>query len=93
MSATKKTLVIMLALVLSGYILEYTGFDAALGENQTPEAIFRMRWIYAIVPASGFVISAILIAFFPLSARRLNQLRELESSEIAPEEAGNNSLN
>lgn len=83
---------IMLALVISGYILEYTGFDAALGENQTPEAIFRMRWIYAIVPASGFVISALLIAFFPLSARRLNQLRELKNNEISPDEAGKQQL-
>ncbi len=77
---------IMLAMVLSGFILEYTGFDQKLGADQLPEAILRMRLIYAIVPASGFVISAILVAFFPLSMRKMNLLRELKGYEEMTED-------
>lgn len=74
---------IMLALACSGYVLEYTGFDATLGPAQEADTLFRMRIIYAIVPASGFVVSACLVAFFPLNARVMNRLRAEENHETA----------
>ncbi len=74
---------IMLALACSGYVLEYTGFDATLGPAQEADTLFRMRIIYAIVPASGFVVSACLVAFFPLNARVMNRLRAEENHEPA----------
>lgn len=73
---------IMLALACSGYVLEYTGFDAALGPEQAEATLFRMRLIYAVLPASGFVVSACLVAFFPLNARSMKRLRELYNTDV-----------
>jgi GPH family glycoside/pentoside/hexuronide:cation symporter len=66
---------IMAALFMSGFVLNITGFDAKL-PTQLPETIVRMRLIYATIPAAGFVISAVMIMLFPVSAAKLEELRK-----------------
>ena len=68
------------ALAASGVLLNATGFDVALGGNQSDQAIFLMRLFDSVVPfvASGIAIWA--IAAFPIDERRAHEVRlELEA--------------
>jgi len=49
-----------LALALSGYALNYTGFDVALGGAQSDHTLFLMRLIDVSVPALASVIAIFL---------------------------------
>jgi len=59
----------------SGEILERTGFDAALGGNQTAHALFSMRFLFAAVPVVGSVVALVLLSRFPLTPRRMAEIR------------------
>jgi GPH family glycoside/pentoside/hexuronide:cation symporter len=68
------------ALAASGFLLNYTGFDVALGGNQTSHAIVMMRLFDAFVPffTSGIAIWA--IATFSITEQRAHEVRlELEA--------------
>jgi|GEM_PF-363488 len=52
----------------SGIILSATGFDAALGADQLPSAIFWIRFLLAAIPVIGLII-----AFFALRRFGLDQ--------------------
>jgi GPH family glycoside/pentoside/hexuronide:cation symporter len=68
------------ALAAGGLLLNATGFDVALGGNQSDQAIFLMRLFDSVVPfvASGIAIWA--IAAFPIDERRAHEVRlELEA--------------
>ena len=68
------------ALAGGGFLLNATGFDVALGGNQSAQAIFLMRLFDSAVPfvASGLAIWA--IAKFPITEERAHQVRlELET--------------
>jgi GPH family glycoside/pentoside/hexuronide:cation symporter len=65
---------------LAGIILESTGFDRNLGGNQLPEAIFRMRVLFSVVPAVASVLALVLLKFYPLNEKRMEEIRtELEA--------------
>jgi GPH family glycoside/pentoside/hexuronide:cation symporter len=59
----------------SGEILGATGFDAKLGGNQTPHAIFMIRFLLASIPIIGLLISLGLLSRFPLTLGRMNEIR------------------
>lgn len=64
---------------LSGPILQFTGFAADVGEIQPAEVLTRMRVIFALVPSAGLVFALLLLSRYPLSARRMKEIRnELE---------------
>ncbi|HVU16689.1 MAG TPA: MFS transporter [Candidatus Didemnitutus sp.] len=64
----------------SGEILGATGFDAKLGGNQTPHAIFMIRFLLAAIPIIGLLISLGLLSRFPLTLARMSEIRtQLES--------------
>jgi glycoside/pentoside/hexuronide:cation symporter, GPH family len=58
---------------MSGYILDATGFDAKLEGNQSPQAIFWIRFTFSAIPVAG-----LLLAMFALSRYRLTQERMAE---------------
>jgi GPH family glycoside/pentoside/hexuronide:cation symporter len=67
------------ALAIGGLLLNWTGFDVALGGNQSERTIVLMRLLDAAVPfvTSGFAIW--VIATFPITEERAHQVRlELE---------------
>ena len=69
-----------LALLLGGIMLEFTGFDVALGGNQTAEAIHMMRLFDAFVPAIASAIAIWAIATYPINEQRAYEVRkELEA--------------
>ncbi|MEI6198221.1 MAG: MFS transporter, partial [Verrucomicrobiota bacterium] len=61
---------------LTGPILEWTGFLSSLGNNQSPEAIFRLRLIFAIVPAAALLSSLLLLRHYQLSPARMKEIRQ-----------------
>lgn len=67
-------------ILFSGIILSATGFDQALGGNQTPEAIFNIRIYLAAIPVVGLVIALIMLSRLTLTDRRVSEIRaELEA--------------
>jgi Na+/melibiose symporter-like transporter len=46
-----------------------------LGANQSPEAIFRLRAIFAFAPVVALLLSLILLRFYSLSRLRMEEIR------------------
>jgi GPH family glycoside/pentoside/hexuronide:cation symporter len=62
------------ALLLQGFLLNYSGFNAKL-ETQTPETVTSwMKWLVATQP-TGFVLGVLCILAYPLTRARLREIR------------------
>jgi GPH family glycoside/pentoside/hexuronide:cation symporter len=64
-----------LSVLLAGLILDVSGFDVALGANQTPETLAQMRALFVFFPivmAAGMIL---LIRFYPLNEQRCHEIR------------------
>jgi GPH family glycoside/pentoside/hexuronide:cation symporter len=69
-----------LAMFIVGPLLEFAGFDAKLGGNQTPDTIFWMRALFTGIPVGALLIALVFIHFYPLTRERMHQIRtELEA--------------
>ena len=64
-----------LALAAGGFLLNYTGFDVALGGNQTEQTLFLMRVFDVLVPfvCSGLAIWA--VASFSITEEKAHDIR------------------
>jgi GPH family glycoside/pentoside/hexuronide:cation symporter len=74
-----------LALALSGFLLNWTGFNVDLNGDQTEQAIFLMRIFDALVPfvSSGLAIWAVYS--FPITEEKAHEIRlELEARRGEP---------
>ena len=71
---------IALGVGASGWILQFTGFDAKQ-TVQTPEAIFWIRILLSGIPVIGLVLALIAILRFPLTEGRMGEIRrQLEAT-------------
>jgi GPH family glycoside/pentoside/hexuronide:cation symporter len=72
------------ALLLQGFLLKSSGFDATL-ESQSSETITSwMLWLVSTQP-TGFVFGALCILAYPLTKKRLLEIRvELDSRLSQP---------
>ena len=62
--------------LISGPLLELTGFDAAL-EGSQPEAVYHnMRVGYIAVPVVALVVALFLLKFFPITPEKAAEIRE-----------------
>lgn len=66
-----------LCMVLSGFILVWVGFDVARGPFQSPRALYLMRLLFSGLPAVAALLGIFLIARFPLTPRRMAEVRAL----------------
>ncbi|MDQ8205131.1 MFS transporter [Pelagicoccus sp. SDUM812003] len=66
----------VLGTFITGFVLDWTGFDAELGGDQDPSAIFWIRFLFAAVPIAGIVVSFIMIVSFPLSREKMREIRQ-----------------
>jgi len=66
--------------LISGPLLELTGFDASL-EGAQPESVYRnMRIGYVAVPVVSLMLAIILLKFFPITREKVAEIRaELEA--------------
>jgi GPH family glycoside/pentoside/hexuronide:cation symporter len=68
-----------LSVGLSGFVLEWTGFDRGAGPIQPPEVLQRMLMYYILLPIAFWGIALLLVWRYPLKrARMLEIRRELE---------------
>ncbi len=73
-----------LCFLIAGYVLEWIGFDAALGGDQTENTIFLMRVCYTAIPAIGLIGSMICIWHYPLDENTVRATRtKLDASTRA----------
>jgi len=60
--------------VILGWTIFWVGFVPGALE-QSPETIHAMRWIAAIVPAASIAVAAALVVFYPLTEKRVRDIR------------------
>lgn len=61
--------------LVSGFILEWTGFDASLGGAQPEGTLTAIRLLYTVVPAVGILFAMLMIIRFPISRQRADEIR------------------
>lgn len=61
---------------ISGFILEWTGFDAELGGAQSEHTLSWMLLLYTVIPAVGLLVAMMVIARFPINKAQAEQIRE-----------------
>lgn len=64
-----------LALIISGFILSSSGFEAQFGPDQLESAIFRMRIYYTLIPFAALTVGFVLMCFYPLTEKRSYAIR------------------
>lgn len=70
---------VALALIIAGYILNWSGFDAALGADQTPDAILKIRLFFTGIPVVSISLALMLLSLYKISEKRSYEIRsELE---------------
>lgn len=62
------------AVFLGGVVIDLTGFDPGLSA-QSPETLMNMRVWFAVAPASIAVVAFILVLLYPLSERRMFEIK------------------
>lgn len=72
-------------LLFSGILLDWSGFDPALGASQPEGTTFIWRVAFAVVPAIAYVLSLIALHFYPLTDARMATIRaELDARQNPP---------
>jgi len=67
------------AMLLSGYVLEWTGFDATAAQ-QTPEAVYWLRCSFTWVAAISLIVTVLLVLTYPITEKKAYEIRrELEA--------------
>ncbi len=74
-SAFSQKLSIGLATLLSGYLINATGYVP--GPTQTPDTIWLMRVLYVSVQSGGLLLGALAFFFYPLTHERATEVRRL----------------
>jgi GPH family glycoside/pentoside/hexuronide:cation symporter len=65
-----------MALALGGVLLNVTGFDVALGGNQSEQTIFLMRLFDASVPFVASGVAIWIIYLYPITEERAFEIRQ-----------------
>lgn len=72
-----------LCFFFAGLILEWTGFDAALGGAQSPETLTSMLFLYTVVPVVGLVGTMAFVWKYPITEKVAHEVRrKLESRKV-----------
>jgi GPH family glycoside/pentoside/hexuronide:cation symporter len=64
------------ASLLSGYIVVWVGFEVAQRHNIPMDVLQNMRVALALLPFSGVVLATIALVFYPLTSKRVQEIRE-----------------
>jgi GPH family glycoside/pentoside/hexuronide:cation symporter len=66
---------VSLSFILAGVVLNTTGFDAGLGDNQPPGTVFWMRIFFCAIPALGTGTALLLLRGYPLTRQRIDEIQ------------------
>jgi len=64
-----------LAVLLSGLILDLSGFKVAFGKDQPAETLLMMRGLFVFFPIVMAGAMLLLIRFYPLDDKRCHEIR------------------
>lgn len=78
-----------LALLLSGWVIVWTGFDVALEGAQPDGVFFNMRVCFSLIPAGTSLFAFLLVHGYPLTRQRVGEIQaELAARRAAATAAG-----
>ncbi len=60
---------------LSGFVLEWTGFDVHAGKIQPAEVVHKMLLFYILLPVGFWMTSIVLLWFYPLTRGKMHEIR------------------
>lgn len=66
---------IALTMVLSGYMLNWAGYDAKLEAAQAPGVVDRLRMLYMVVPVSMGLLGLLFVFLYPIDEKRSAAIR------------------
>jgi GPH family glycoside/pentoside/hexuronide:cation symporter len=66
---------VSLSFILAGLVLNTTGFDASLGDNQPPGTVFWMRIFFCAIPALGTGTALLLLRGYPLTREKVSEIQ------------------
>lgn len=70
----------VIGFMISGPLIEWTGFDANLNDHQHPGVYTTMRIGYVAIPVVALIIALLLLKIFPITKEKAMEMRtELES--------------
>ena len=70
----------VIGFMISGPLIEWTGFDASLNNNQLPGVYTTMRIGYLVIPIVALILAIYFLMNFPITAKKAGEIRaELES--------------
>jgi GPH family glycoside/pentoside/hexuronide:cation symporter len=64
-----------IAVLLSGFILVWIGFNRDLGGDQSSSTLFYLRLLFIVIPAIGILVSIFWVARYPLNQARMAAIR------------------
>lgn len=67
---------VALAMVIAGYVLSWSGFDATLGGDQAPGAVLKLRLFFTGIPVVTMILAVLLLACYKISEKRSYEIRE-----------------
>lgn len=65
-----------LAILLSAYVLQWTGFDTDLLESQSPHTIFWLRFSFSWIAAAAMLVTTVLVITYPITEKKAYEIRE-----------------
>ena len=60
---------------ISFFILDWIGFDGSV-DQQSPHAIFMIRFLFAAIPIIGLTFSLVALQYFPLTQEKMAEIRQ-----------------
>jgi len=66
---------VSLSFILAGLVLNTTGFDAALGDNQPSGTVLWMRILFCAIPAVGTGAALLLLRGYPLTREKVTAIQ------------------
>jgi GPH family glycoside/pentoside/hexuronide:cation symporter len=66
---------IALTMILSGYMLNWAGYNATREAAQLPGVVDRLRLLYMLVPSVMAFLGIVCVFFYPITEARAREVR------------------
>lgn len=76
---------VALSLILSGFALSWTGFDADLGSDQTERTLLLMRLFFMVIPAVSVAAGFMMMIRYSLNEEQVHAVKEKLAARKAVE--------
>ncbi len=71
---------VSLSFIFAGLVLNLTGFDANLGNDQPEGTVLGMRILFCVIPALGTLTGLLLLSRYPLTRERVESIQRVLSA-------------